>query len=290
MRMLFLILSLVVFVGGASAANSDGPPVIIDVPKELYQRLNIPPDFFKIETCSNRTGCTKYCPTRPTCKSKYEFSNLVIDKILSIEFKEPDPNSLPTYKENQQKTINNCWSTEYPHKELIKYGTQQSLASTNSSVLSQVRGHDVSVSLSATFMGAIGVSVSDKVSNTTTISTSWSETKAQSESFNIEQTFEFKIPPKVQRTLIYSDLKKRAEIPVTIKGALAGDILVNEYIKEDGTLWASHLSSRLWNKATEEQRTFLVTGVVVPQGSNRSLVIDLKEAPAVCADEYVEHK
>lgn len=126
-------------------------------------------------------------------------------------------------------------------------------------------------------MSALNIKLGGTIKNTISLGITSSDTITQQDDFNIVKPMKLEIPAMRERTIFYSDNKKKVRIPVKIKAELDGDIMYAEYIQYNGVLWRNQFHSKLWNIADHQKRTFEVNAIIEAQGSNRELIIRLVE-------------
>ncbi len=94
------------------------------------------------------------------------------------------------------------------------------------------------------------------------------------------------IPAMRERANIYSNQRKKVEIPINLKAVVEGEIQRVWIHAHQGTVWTNTLEAKISAKGNEKLRTFETKGVVVQQGSDRQLHVRLLEC-VLTADDPV---
>jgi hypothetical protein len=245
----------------------------IDVEQLLAKRFNINPS-------SGRYAEDADCPQHPTgggfraktwCHHYTQFRDLAIDNISEYKIGEIDLSKLPVTRKDERIEFENRWGDSYPFKQNVTYRSHQGATVVLSEVLTKVKDYSSSFDVNATIFKSIGITTSDKIGRSVTYSLTKSKTDSLEEDFEISTILDFTVPSCYRRWAEYSDEKRNARIPVSIKGLISGRIV--DWVPE--ARWENEV--RKIDNNSKEDRSVVVNGYLDLAGSNRSLSIRLGE-------------
>ncbi|WP_143275303.1 hypothetical protein [Bradyrhizobium canariense] len=254
---------------------------LVDAEALLRQRFAIETKPFRsVEECLPLGDKSGMRAKKVPCRYYYVVKNVEIEKVKFIHVGDLDRNALPTFREDQQFSIENCVSKSYQYSETRHYHSKEEVNITYTENLTNVkdfkRSFDVNISL---FDSKVGAKQESSTNTTITYTVGTTSTNIKSEEYDIEVPLNLEVPPNTIYTISMSDTKREASFPVAISLVLKADKM-QEIRALAGNVAETTLAQKLNDPETEEKRTFDTYGILKVKGGDR--VMSVKRTEKTC--------
>jgi hypothetical protein len=260
-----------------NAIAQSAPPAsstVLDVDLELHKRFG----FADGPVSARHTGRDKesgggFHAIAPDVRDYYKFLNVHVEKLIEIKMSPPDPKTIPFVVDEIRKSTANCLATAYPFDETLEYSTTEIIRTTLDQKLTHVSDFKATITLSASYLNYIGIKSEASQSESITFQLTQTDSTERSNIQKLTKKEKFDVPPMTENIIFYSDQKKRVEIPITITAILDAQLVKQQIIETNGSVWDSQAIGTLATLAATDpaKRTFTTTGKIYLQGTNGAI-------------------